>query len=574
MTPLLLSLPAHLEAFAQLSATAAVSGLWQGIALAVAAALALRLVPRTTATVRFFLWTAVLLSAALLPFLHLPAGAHAASHAQPASLLHLGRAWSLGIAALWLAFSLLRLTQLAVQGIRLRALWRNARPTPASPEVASLLATIPLRHVELCLSAEVDRPSVIGFFSPRILIPDWLFTQLTAPELFQIVLHEAEHLRRADDWLNLLQKLSLALFPLNPALVWIERRLCSERELACDDGVLRVTLAPRVYASCLATLAERRLQYRAGHRSALSLALGALGALGTGAVQTLGRSELSRRVYSILHRPPSLSPARTRAVTAMLAVGLAGCAAELARSPQLVSFTAPVQQTATSTANTLPSPQPWEPTGLTSTPGYQNVVFHSPNPRAHRADLAPQPHMTLLKATMPAASGVPTWSDSPAASAPKAVARTKAPAAHMIQASAKSAPQPAAAKRPAIQRLAQSYVVMTSWTMSESMTDPMTEGMTAPSKAPIGAARGSATGQPGGSPSAARLGITRMTVLVDRIPDRIPQGIPAQATGQSQDQAPTPARSQSRAARRNQAQQVFPQYAAVPTDLGWVIVEL
>ncbi|HEX4651013.1 MAG TPA: hypothetical protein VH250_05860, partial [Granulicella sp.] len=65
------------EDFAQLSATAAVAGLWQGIALAVVAALALRLVPRTTATVRFFLWTAVLLGAAFLPFLQVPGGAMA-----------------------------------------------------------------------------------------------------------------------------------------------------------------------------------------------------------------------------------------------------------------------------------------------------------------------------------------------------------------------------------------------------------------------------------------------------------------------------------------------------------------
>jgi beta-lactamase regulating signal transducer with metallopeptidase domain len=545
------------EDVAQLSAAAAVAGLWQGIALTAAAALALRLVPRTTATVRFFLWTAVLLGVAFLPFLHVPATAHAAAtHAQAASLLHLSRSWSRGIAALWLAFSLFRIAQLAGQGMRLRSLWRNAKPTPAASEIAALLATVPLRRVELCLSAEVDRPSVIGFFSPRILIPDWLFRQLTAPELFQIVLHEVEHLRRADDWLNLLQKLSLALFPLNPALVWIERRLCTERELACDDGVLRVTLAPRVYATCLATLAERRLQYRLAHRSALSLALGALGAL--------GRSELSRRVYSILNRQPSLSPARTRAVTAMLAVGLAGCAAELARSPQLVSFTAPTptstQQLAAASIPAPPASQPWDPAGLTAPAGYQNVAFHDGNsPRARRADVA-QPHMTLLKATLPATPSAPTWSAAAGApAAPNPITRTKLPSARMIQASAKTTPQPApVAKHPGIQRLAQSYVVMTSWTMTESVIETVSE------------ATPESTGKPSVDPIAARPGVTRMTVLVDRIPDRVP----AAAPGQTQDQATTPARKQLQAPSRIQVRQVFPQYAAVPTDLGWVIVEL
>lgn len=545
-----LLLPAF-EHIAQLSATTAVAGLWQGIALAAAAALALRLLPRTSATVRFFLWTAVLLGAAFLPFLHVPATAGAAAtHAQAASLLHLSRAWSFGIAALWLAFTLFRIAQLASQGVRLRALWRSAEPTAAAPEIAALLATVPLRRVELCLSAEVDRPSVIGFFSPRILIPEWLFSQLTAPELFQIVLHEVEHLRRADDWLNLLQKLSLALFPLNPALVWIERRLCTERELACDDGVLRVTLAPRVYATCLTTLAERRLE----HRSALSLALGALGAL--------GRSELSRRVYSILNRQPSPSSARTRAVTAMLAIGLAGCATELARSPQLVSFTAPTptsaQQSAAAVLPPLPVSQSWNPAGLTAPAGYRNVVFHGPDSTRTRQ----QPHMTLLKATMPAAPSVLTWSDTPAVPAsPKAIAPEKTPAAHIIQASAKTAAP--VARHPAVHRLAQSFVVMTSWTMTESMTETVTE-----------AAPESTTAQPSVDLSAARPGVTRMTVLVDRMPERIPAQIPNQTPGQAQDQAQPPVRKQLQAPNRIQAQQVSPQYAAVPTDLGWVIVEL
>ncbi len=89
------------------------------------------------------------------------------------------------------------------------------------------------RRAELCVSDEVDRPTVIGFFAPKILIPTWLVEKLTATELEQIVLHEAGHLGRADDWMNLLQKIALVVFPLNPALAWVERRLCFERELAC-----------------------------------------------------------------------------------------------------------------------------------------------------------------------------------------------------------------------------------------------------------------------------------------------------------------------------------------------------
>jgi hypothetical protein len=164
---------------------------------------------------------------------------------------------------------------------------------------------------------------VIGFFKPRILIPDWLFARLTPGELQQIVLHEAEHLRRYDDWTNLFQKLCLVLFPLNPALVWIERRLCREREMACDDGVIEITRAPRAYAACLTSLAERGLERRA---EALSL----------GAWQR--RPELVHRVHSILRRKRTLGPFGTRALLGALGCSLLFGSIELARCPQLIAF--------------------------------------------------------------------------------------------------------------------------------------------------------------------------------------------------------------------------------------------
>jgi hypothetical protein len=179
--------------------------------------------------------------------------------------------------------------------------------------------------VEVCTTTALQRPSVIGFFKPRILIPDWLFARLTAGELQQIVLHEAEHLRRHDDWTNLLQKLGLVLFPLNPALVWIERRLCREREMACDDGVIEITHAPRAYAACLASLAERGLERRA---EALSL----------GAWQR--RPELVHRVHSILRRKRTLGAVGTRALLGALGCSLVFGSIELARCPQLVAFVA------------------------------------------------------------------------------------------------------------------------------------------------------------------------------------------------------------------------------------------
>jgi len=138
------------------------------------------------------------------------------------------------------------------------------------------------------------------------------------------VIHEMEHLRRADDWTNLLQKIALVLFPLNPALLWVERRLCTERELACDDSVLRSSCGRKAYAICLTHLAEYSML-----RRSLSLALGAWER----------QSELVRRVHRILRRPvESMSRKQSWALTGSLSAAVLVCALGLSRSPQMVSF--------------------------------------------------------------------------------------------------------------------------------------------------------------------------------------------------------------------------------------------
>jgi hypothetical protein len=202
-------------------------------------------------------------------------------------------------------------------------LWKAARPVEVGAAVVNALKDVRGGRVAICTTETLDRPSVIGFLAPRILIPGWLMARLTQGELEQIVLHEAEHLRRRDDWTNLVQKLVLVVFPLNPALMWMEHRLCREREMACDESVVRITNAPRAYAACLASLAEHGLERRA---EALSL----------GAWQR--RPELVHRVHGILWRKRGLSKAGAVALLGTVGCALVAGSVEMTRCPQLVAF--------------------------------------------------------------------------------------------------------------------------------------------------------------------------------------------------------------------------------------------
>ena len=308
---------------AAIAAANLIAAIWQGTVVAAVVALTLRLLPALSAATRSLIWTATF---ALLVGLHfLPAMRSAGYLAAVATghPIHFSPVLSVVLACAWLALSLFRATQFFLSAHRLQQINRRATVVETNGAVAAG------RRYTLCTSPDVDRPSVLGFLHPRILLPAGLLETLTESELQQILLHETEHLRRSDDWTNLLQKLALAVFPLNPVLFWVERRMCLERELACDARVLSAGENLRKsYATTLTRLAEHSML-----RRGFNLALGILG-------QRPRPSELSTRVHRILDRPAkTLTRTQTQLATATVLGGVLALTTTLAHAPGLVSFT-------------------------------------------------------------------------------------------------------------------------------------------------------------------------------------------------------------------------------------------
>jgi beta-lactamase regulating signal transducer with metallopeptidase domain len=352
-----------LQTISQAASGALISSIWQGAILAALAWLCLKLAPRTSAGLRFGIWAAVFAATALLP-LQSPlqsmianagaAGTGMLTHSS-APVILLDSRWALGLAAAWATLVAARMLALAKNAFKARALWKTSTPVALTSGLQAALNKPGLRGAILCTSSAIDQPCVIGFFSPRILIPAWLMKGATPSELEQIVLHESAHLRRFDDWTNLAQKLALALFPLNPALFWIERRLCADREVACDESVVRTTNAPRDYATCLTHLAEQRLA-----RRTMSLS----GALSLGAWER--RSQLSGRVESILLGKAKLGPLQARALALSMVLATVGGSVKLGSSSQLVAFASAPSHAQLEEASR----------SVTAGPHYRNVVFH------------------------------------------------------------------------------------------------------------------------------------------------------------------------------------------------------
>ena len=177
------------------AAGALLSAVWQGTVLAVCVSLGLRLLPGLSAAARSVIWLNVFILLALLHFVPALVGRSGVLAASDLSPVHLDPRWSFALAGVWAALSLARAVQLIFGAIHLRRLGGRAVPVPVNAELQLLLSGVAgARTAQLCASDEVARPSVLGFFRPRILVPPELLKALSPQELLQVVLHEMEHL--------------------------------------------------------------------------------------------------------------------------------------------------------------------------------------------------------------------------------------------------------------------------------------------------------------------------------------------------------------------------------------------
>ena len=135
---------------------------------------------------------------------------------------------------------------------------RNAQPVDA-PEWRSLLAECADRMrvtspVRLLRSRERNVPLTFGTRRPSVVIPSiadtWSIDRRRA-----VLLHELAHVARYDCLTQTIAVAACAVSWFNPMVWWIARRLCIERELACDDRVIAAGTEPRDYAGHLLEIA-------------------------------------------------------------------------------------------------------------------------------------------------------------------------------------------------------------------------------------------------------------------------------------------------------------------------------
>ena len=239
----------------------------EGLLVALFAWVTLRLLPRQNSGTRFAVWFVALLTVAGLPLIGSILGSRfllTAAAVRP--LITLPGPWGFLLFLAWVLAVCAAMLRLAAGLWRLRGLRSSCITIDSAQLEPAIRKTIAdfssSRSVTLATSENVSVPSAFGFFKPMIVIPAWALRELPAEELKVILLHEFAHLRRWDDWTNLLQKIVRAVFLFHPAVWWIDSRLALEREMACDDAVLAETANPHGYAKCLIGLLEKSFARR------------------------------------------------------------------------------------------------------------------------------------------------------------------------------------------------------------------------------------------------------------------------------------------------------------------------
>jgi len=170
------------------------------------------------------------------------------------------------IALVWVAGAL---AFLGVWGVRrnafLRALKSGRRLTDGREWQALERARKALRWrgpIEMIISPGKTDPAVCRVWRPVVVLPQSIADHLDDAELDAIMFHEVVHIKRRDNLAGNIQMVICALLWFHP-LVWlISSRLFDERELACDEEVLKLRGAPEVYASSILKVVRFSLGWR------------------------------------------------------------------------------------------------------------------------------------------------------------------------------------------------------------------------------------------------------------------------------------------------------------------------
>jgi biopolymer transport protein ExbD len=113
------------------------------------------------------------------------------------------------------------------------------------------------RKINVHISHHITMPITIVFFPNRIFVPaEW--NEWNDQCRNNVLRHEQIHLHNHDNLIQIIQVLAQAIFFFHPLVYLLNKKMNLYREMACDDGTIRIGKStPLEYSKCLTDIAER-----------------------------------------------------------------------------------------------------------------------------------------------------------------------------------------------------------------------------------------------------------------------------------------------------------------------------
>ncbi len=114
------------------------------------------------------------------------------------------------------------------------------------------------RPIPLVEAAWAQMPLTIGWLKPMIFLPIGMVNRLNPTEVEAILAHELAHIAGRDYFFNFLQAFVEVLLYYHPAVWWLSSVIRNERELRCDDVAIQLCGGDKLaYAKMLVALQEQ-----------------------------------------------------------------------------------------------------------------------------------------------------------------------------------------------------------------------------------------------------------------------------------------------------------------------------
>jgi len=331
--------PYHLDVISRIAA-AVLNSLLSGIGIALVAWTVTRVFGLRGSGTRFAVWFIALIAIAALPWVgHSGASVGNLASGASSNVVEFPPSLALYLVLVWVTGAIFGLIRIGVSLFRIRKLRSACAVIDPNQLDSTLQPTLTEaqahRRLEICTSSSVRVPAAIGYFRPAVVFPEWALREIPSAELNAIMAHELAHLRRWDDWTNLVQKIVKSIFFFHPAVWFIDSRLSLEREMACDDAVLAANFSPRTYAESLIGLAEKSFL-----RRGVQLAQAAVSHV----------HQLKMRIAQILRKDRQGSAGIWKPAAAMMSIAAMVVVYSVSRAPSLVMFNSAAPQEAPATA--------------------------------------------------------------------------------------------------------------------------------------------------------------------------------------------------------------------------------